>query len=94
MNPASWKKSPRAVFAQYRSADGNVFGPGHNGFFKSPAGRDDWLIYHGKESGEYTYGGRRARAQKFDWNADGTPDFGRPIPAGSTAASPSGEKRK
>lgn len=94
MNPASWKKSPQAVFSQYRSAGGNVFGPGHNGFFKSPDGREDWLIYHGKESGEFTYGGRRARAQKFVWNSDGTPDFGRPIPAGITAASPSGEKRR
>ncbi|MBA3785964.1 MAG: glycoside hydrolase family 43 protein [Acidobacteria bacterium] len=94
MNPASWKKSPRAVFAQYRSADGNVFGPGHNGFFKSPDEREDWLIYHGKESSKYTYGGRRARAQKFGWNSDGTPDFGRPIPAGIAVPSPSGEKRK
>ncbi len=91
LNPANWKKSPRAVFSQYESASGSVFGPGHNGFFKSPDGREDWIVYHGKESGEYTYRGRRARAQKFVWNADGTPDFGYPIPAGSAMKNPSGQ---
>lgn len=88
----SWKKSPQPVFSQYSGEDGNVFGPGHNGFFKSPDGREDWIIYHGKETGEYTYRGRRSRAQKFTWNADETPNFGRPIPTGKTLKSPSGEK--
>ncbi len=91
LNPANWKKSPQPVFSQYKSADGNVFGPGHNGFFKSPDRREDWIVYHGKESGAYTYRGRRARAQKFVWNADGTPDFGHPIPAGSAMKNPSGQ---
>lgn len=94
LNPASWKKSPQPVFSQYSGADGNVFGPGHNGFFKSPDGREDWIIYHGKETGEYTYRGRSSRAQKFTWNADGTPNFGRPIPAGKALKNPSGEKSK
>lgn len=93
LDPRSWKKSPAAVFAQISGADGNVFGPGHNGFFKSPDGREDWIVYHGKESGEYTYRGRRARAQKFTWNADGTPNFGRPVPAAKSLAPPSGEPR-
>ncbi len=92
LNPQSWKKSPNAVFAQFKDADGAVFGPGHNGFFKSPDGREDWIVYHGKESGEYTYRGRRARAQKFAWNTDGTPNFGRPVPAGKALPKPSGEK--
>lgn len=91
LDPKAWIKSPRPVFAQYRGADGAVFGPGHNGFFVSPDGREDWLIYHGKESAEYTYRGRRARAQKFVWNKDGTPNFGRPQPAGKRLANPSGE---
>lgn len=94
MNPQSWKKSAQPVFSKYSGADGNVFGPGHNGFFKSPDGREDWLIYHGKESAEYTYRGRRSYAQKFTWNADGTPNFGRPIPAGRAVTNPAGEKRR
>ena len=93
LNPKSWTKSPQPVFTQVSNAEGSVFGPGHNGFFKSPDNREDWVVYHGKESGEYTYRGRRARAQKFDWNADGTPNFGRPIPAGKYLKNPSGEKK-
>ena len=92
-DPKSWRKSPGPVFSRYAGADGAVYGPGHNGFFKSPDGREDWIIYHGKETGEYTYRGRTARAQRFGWRADGTPDFGRPVPRGVPLRAPSGERR-
>ncbi len=92
LNPQSWKKSAKPVFAQTKNERGAVYGPGHNGFFKSPDGREDWIVYHGKESAEYTYRGRRTRAQKFKWKADGTPDFSQPIPAGEPVKKPSGEK--
>ena len=36
--------------------------------------------------------GRRARAQKFGWNRDGTPHLGRPIPVSKRQKKPSGEK--
>ena len=91
MNPKAWKKSPVPVFNRYSGADGSVSGPGHNGFFKSPDGREDWIIYHGKETSEYTYAGRTTRAQKFRWRSDGTPEFGRPIPGGVPLQAPSGE---
>ena len=91
MNPKSWKKSPVPVFSRHSGVDGNVFGPGHNGFFKSPDGIEDWIIYHGKETSEYTYAGRTTRAQKFTWRPDGTPEFGRPIPSGVNIQAPSGE---
>ena len=87
----SWKKSPTPVFSRYSGVDGNVYGPGHNGFFKSPDGTEDWIIYHGKETDEYTYRGRSTRAQIFNWRVDGTPDFGRPIPRGVPIRAPSGE---
>ncbi|QNP69410.1 RICIN domain-containing protein [Streptomyces roseirectus] len=35
--------------------------------------------------------GRTTRAQKFTWNADGTPDFGTPVATGPTLPGPSGE---
>lgn len=92
LDPKAWKKSTKPVFAQTKNAGGAVYGPGHNGFFKSPDGKEDWLVYHGKESAEYTYRGRRARAQKFKWNADGTPYFASPIPANEPIQKPSGEK--
>jgi GH43 family beta-xylosidase len=34
---------------------------------------------------------RSTRAQKFTWNADGTPNFGTPIGLGVQVAAPSGE---
>jgi hypothetical protein len=39
-------------------------------------------------------GYRSPRAQKFTWNADGTPDFGIPVKAGKSLRIPSNKKRK
>jgi GH43 family beta-xylosidase len=44
LDPRSWRKSPRPVFA--KSPAHNVYAPGHNGFFKSPDGTQNWIIYH------------------------------------------------
>jgi GH43 family beta-xylosidase len=77
MDPRSWAQYPRPVFE--RSDANGVFGPGHNGFFRSPDGTEEWIVYHGKTSSEYTYRGRTTRAQKFTWNLDGTPNFGVPL---------------
>ncbi|UUU20135.1 family 43 glycosylhydrolase [Streptomyces sp. DSM 40750] len=90
LNSSSWVKSPNPVFQ--RSNANGVYGPGHNGFFKSPDGTEDWMVYHANSSAS---GGcdmnRSTRAQKFTWNADGTPDFGTPVPLGVTLTAPSGE---
>ncbi len=34
---------------------------------------------------------RSTRAQKFTWNADGTPNFGTPVGLGVTLTAPAGE---
>ncbi|MFI6028158.1 family 43 glycosylhydrolase [Amycolatopsis magusensis] len=90
LNRAHWTKAPDPVF-QRNDAHG-VFAPGHNGFFKSPDGKEDWIVYHANNSAS---GGcdmnRSARAQKFTWNADGTPNFGTPVPLGVQLPAPSGE---
>ena len=83
----SWKQHPRPVFE--RSDANGVFGPGHHGFFKSPDGTEDWIVYHGKTSPAYTYRGRSTRAQRFTWNADGTPNFGIPLPLDAVLSEPS-----
>lgn len=88
LNPASWKQYPQPVFTRNDAA--GVFGPGHNGFFKSPDSTEDWIVYHAKTSSAYTYRGRTTRAQKFTWRADGTPDFGRPLPLAAVLDEPSG----
>jgi GH43 family beta-xylosidase len=58
-----------------------AFGPGHNGFFKSPNGQEDWIIYHANpEPGDGCNNFRSPRIQRFTWNPDDTPNFGRPAP--------------
>lgn len=89
LNPANWRQHPGPVFSRNDAA--GVYGPGHNDFFKSPDGTEDWIAYHGKTTPEYTYAGRTTRAQRFSWNADGTPNFGRPLPLSATPAPPSGD---
>ncbi|MFJ6530531.1 family 43 glycosylhydrolase [Streptomyces longwoodensis] len=74
-----------------RADDRGVFGPGHHAFFRSPDGREDWIVYHAKTTSAYTYGDRTTRAQKFSWRADGSPDFGRPLALGATQDLPSGD---
>ncbi|MBA2681263.1 MAG: glycoside hydrolase family 43 protein [Ktedonobacteraceae bacterium] len=77
---------------QFQRADQNgVYGPGSNGFFKSPDGNEDWIIYHAKNTVNYTYEGRDTRAQKINWNSDGTPNLGTPLAAGATEDLPSGD---
>ena len=87
MDARSWKQYPRPVFE--RDDANQVFGPGHCGFFKSPDGTEDWIVYHAKTTSAYTYAGRTTRAQKFGWNADGTPDFGVPLPLSAVIREPS-----
>jgi GH43 family beta-xylosidase len=89
LNSASWKQHPRPVFA--RVDQYGVFGPGHNSFFKSPDGKEDWIVYHAKSGTKITYGDRTARAQKFTWDENGLPDFGLPLPLDRDIPSPSGE---
>lgn len=85
LDPASWSKSPVPVF-QTSEVNGQ-YGPGHNSFTVSPEGDDDVLIYHARNYreivGDPLYDpNRHTRAQYFDWNSDGTPNFGIPVPDG------------
>ena len=89
LDPASWTQHPTPVFE--RSDAGGVYGPGHNHFFRSPDGTEDWIVYHAKAESRYTYAGRNPRAQRFTWRPDGLPDFGIPLPLGADVPTPSGE---
>lgn len=91
LDPASWTKAPDPLFAPYEGPDGNVYTPGHNSFTRSPDGREDWLVYHAKDLPTGGFANRTTRIQPFTWKADGTPDFGHPIPAGVLIPKPSGE---
>ncbi|MFF8392718.1 family 43 glycosylhydrolase [Streptomyces sp. NPDC016172] len=90
LKAASWTKKQTPVFQ--RSDANGVYGPGHNGFFTSPDGTENWIVYHANSSANGGCGNARTtRAQEFTWNADGTPDFGTPVRLGSTRPGPSGE---
>jgi GH43 family beta-xylosidase len=78
LDAKSWKKSAEAVFQGDERA--GVFSPGHNSFFKSSDGKD-WILYHANSAPGQGCGGHRSpRAQPFRWNADGSPNFGAPLP--------------
>ncbi len=88
--PADWTKNAQPVFAKQPS--NNAYGPGHNAFFKSPDGTEDWIIYHANtNAGEGCGTARNIRMQKFSWNVDGTPNFGIPVKAGTALNIPAGE---
>jgi GH43 family beta-xylosidase len=90
LSQTSWVKSANPIFT--RNDAGKAFGPGHNSFFKSPDGTEDWIAYHAND----TVNGacdinRTTRAQKISWNASGTPNLGVPAALGSVLPSPAGE---
>jgi GH43 family beta-xylosidase len=90
MDAASWTKSPQPVFKQ--SIENSVFAPGHNSFFKSPDGKEDYILYHANaKAGQGCGGFRSPRAQKFTWNKDGSPNFGIPFKEGEQLPLPSGD---
>jgi GH43 family beta-xylosidase len=91
LDAKSWKKSPLPVF--WQSPQASAYGTGHNSFFQSPDGSEDWIVYHANpEPGQGCGGHRSPRAQKIGWKPDGTPDFGRPVAVGIGIAAPAGEK--
>ena len=82
MNPESWHKSEKPVFAT--NAELRRFGPGHNSFTIAEDGETDVLIYHArvyeKIRGNSLYDfNRHTRAKTFTWDEKGFPDFGQDI---------------
>jgi len=90
MNLSDWTKSQQPVFT--KKPANNAYAPGHCAFFKSPDGNEDWIIYHANNnSGDGCSEKRNVRIQKFNWNTDGTPNFGEPLKTGASTNVPSGE---
>ena len=86
----SWLKHPEPVFQRDDAA--GVYAPGHNTFFKSPDGTEDWIVYHANDKEtDVCDMGRTPRIQKFTWNEDGTPNFGTPVSESTELAVPSGK---
>lgn len=88
LDSSAWKKYAQPVFKA--SLKNSVYAPGHNSFFKSPDGKEDWILYHANTHADEGCGWHRSpRAQKFSWNKDGTPNFGEPVKTGITISVPS-----
>jgi GH43 family beta-xylosidase len=84
----TWKKWPEPVFKQ--SPENGVYAPGHNSFFTSPGGGENWILYHANDHPGDGCGGKRSpRMQQFTWKKDGSPDFGVPFPANKLIKAPS-----
>jgi GH43 family beta-xylosidase len=88
LDPGSWIKSPEPVFKQ--SPANSVFATGHNSFFISPDGKENWILYHANSHPGDGCGNKRSpRAQPFGWTTDGLPDFGIPVKEGLAIPIPS-----
>ena len=89
LNPNSWEKSPQPVFR--KSARNGVYAPGHNGFFTSPDGRQNWIVYHANSASGLGCGKERSpRVQRFTFDASGRPDFGVPVSSATKLQPPAG----
>lgn len=77
LNPDDWSKHPEPLFK--KKPEHQAFGPGHNSFFKSPDGTEDWILYHANpNSGDGCGGKRSPRMQKISWDEDGFLVLGEP----------------
>lgn len=79
MDSNSWVKSDKPIFKQ--SIENQVFAPGHNSFFKSPNGKEDWILYHANSKPKQGCGPLRSpRMQRLYWTKGGMPYLGSPVP--------------
>lgn len=90
LNPDDWSKLNSPVFS--KKPENGAFAPGHNAFFKSRDGKEDWIIYHANSFANQGCGDVRSpRMQKFTWNVSGFPNFGEPVKINTSITKPSGE---
>ena len=81
LDPASWNKSDKPVFMTCE--ENSQYGPGHNSF--TTDGGRDVIIYHSRNYKEINGDplhdpNRHARAKVFDYDENGFPVFGEPVP--------------
>lgn len=86
LSASSWTKGAQPVFTS--NAATSQYGPGHNQFTTAEDG-SDVLVYHARNYRDIAGDplndpNRHTRLQKLYWNADGTPNFGVPVPDGVT----------
>jgi len=91
LDPTSWTKSKTPVYKQ--SPENSVFSPGNVSFIPSPDQTEIYFIYQACSHLSEASGGRRSpRMQKLDWDDQGYPVFGKPLPESQKIRKPSGSK--
>ncbi|MBP2161487.1 GH43 family beta-xylosidase [Asticcacaulis solisilvae] len=87
LDAKAWTKSPKPVLA--KSVANGVYATGHNGFFTSPDGKTNWIIYHANPGPNMGCTSKRApHIQPFNWGADGLPQFDEPLKEGVPIEAP------
>jgi GH43 family beta-xylosidase len=93
LNPDSWSKSAEPIFKQ--APENNVYGTGHNSFFKSPDSNEDYILYHARDTKTDPPNAgdtRSPRAQKINWDDREYPVMGTPLPTSKALPKPSYNK--
>lgn len=89
LDPATWTKHPDPVL---KSGNG-VFATGHNGFFASPDGCEQWIVCHANPAPGMGYTAKRApHMQQIEWSDTGARRFGPPAPMTERLRKPSGTR--
>lgn len=90
LQAASWTKLPEPILVA--SPQNGAYAPGHNGFFTSADGKEDWIIYHANsKAGQGCGNNRNPRMQKISWNAAGMPVIGEAVKINTPVKKPGGE---
>lgn len=92
MDPRAWTKAPSPVLTKDPGPGVGVFGTGHNGFFTSPDGKQNWIVFHANSGPSMGCTSNRGTwIAPFRFGADGKPVFQRPSGPKEQLAGPSGE---
>ncbi|KAG7060396.1 hypothetical protein JMJ76_0000833 [Colletotrichum scovillei] len=87
LSRSSWTKLSQPIF----ETKNGLYGPGHNAFFKSPDGTQDWQVFHANlNPGDGCGTTRKVFIQPVSWT-NNTVDLGDPLPVGTEINPPSGE---
>ncbi|RYP14591.1 hypothetical protein DL765_006262 [Monosporascus sp. GIB2] len=88
---SSWTKLPEPLLTT--SIDNGMYGPGHNGFFKSPDGTQDWMIFHANRDSRGSCDAyRQTFVQPVHWDCQGRPKLNPPLAPGVEITPPQGER--
>lgn len=74
MKAGDWEKGTEPVFQKNLPS---TYSTGHASFTVSPDGTENYMVYHAARGAGQGWNGRGVRTQRFNWNEDGTPDFGK-----------------